>query len=77
MVRLRATSVFLGRKLRQQVRPVAGNNAADFGVDLRDVVEAFLNLLAEHLKFFSAERPAVQKFDWHVLAPPGSWRRRM
>jgi hypothetical protein len=59
---LRATSVFLGRQLRQQVRPVARDNAADFRVDLRDIVETLLDLLADQLKFFRAERTSVQEF---------------
>jgi hypothetical protein len=58
----RATSVFLGRQLRQQVWPVAGDDAAYFGIDLRDVVEALLNLLADHVELFRTERATVQEF---------------
>jgi hypothetical protein len=52
-------SVSFWRKLLEQVRPVARDDAAYLVVDLGDVVEAFLNLLAEHFKLFRAERTAV------------------
>src|SRR5262249_31053321 len=58
------------QKLGQPVRPVAGDDAADFGIDLSNVVEAFLDLLADHLQIFRAERAAVQEFHWHSFAPP-------
>jgi hypothetical protein len=62
---------FLFRRQRgKQVRPVASDDAAYFGVDLSDVVEALLNLLADHLELFPTERAAVQEFDWHLFAPP-------
>jgi hypothetical protein len=56
---LRTTSVFFGWKLGQQVGPVARDDAAYLVVDLGDIVEVFLNLLAEHFKLFRAERTAV------------------
>jgi hypothetical protein len=48
------------------VRPLPSDDAAYFVVDLGDVVEAFLDLLADHLELFRAKRAAVQKFHWHI-----------
>src|SRR6266566_2281028 len=59
----------LRRKLRQQVRPVALHDAADFVVDGADVVES-LYPLADHFKFVRTERATVQKFHRHGSAPP-------
>src|SRR5262249_16618752 len=59
------------------MRPVASNDPAYLGVDLGDVVEALLDLLAEHLKFIRIERTAVQEFHWNSLAPPRGWRHGM
>jgi hypothetical protein len=55
----KTASVFFRRKLFEQVRPVASDDAADLGVDFGNIVEAFLNLLAEHLELFRAKRAAV------------------
>src|SRR5260370_31599304 len=52
-------SVSFWRELLAHVRPVARDHAAYLVGDLGDVVEAFLNLLAEHLELLQTERPAV------------------
>src|SRR5258706_14017598 len=76
-LRDRPLSFVFRRKFLQQVRPVASDDPPYLVVDLGDVVEAFLNLLAEHLKLFRAEGTAVQELDWHTLAPPRSRRHRV
>src|SRR5262249_27234570 len=57
-VRFAPPSVFLWWELGQQVRPVASDDAAYFVIHGADVVE-LLDLLADHLELFRAERPAV------------------
>src|SRR5712671_1542482 len=70
-------SVSFWRKLLEQVRPVARDDAAYLVVDLGDVVEAFLNLPADHLELLRAEGPTVHEFDWHTFAPPCGRRHRV
>jgi hypothetical protein len=48
----------VGRKLGQQMRPVALHNAANFRVDLCDVIEAGFNLLPDHFQFFGLQQLA-------------------
>jgi hypothetical protein len=45
---------------RTPLRPVTSDDPAYLGVNLGDVVEAFLNLLADHLKLLRAEGATVQ-----------------
>ena len=48
-------SLFFRRKLGQQVRPVASNNAAYFIINGSYDLEAFLDLPADQLKFLRTE----------------------
>jgi hypothetical protein len=56
----------VGRKLGQQMRPVALDNTANFRVDFRDVIETGFNLLPDHFQVFGLQRLAMQKFNRHV-----------
>jgi hypothetical protein len=51
--------IFCRRKFRQQVRPVPGDNAADFVVDDSNHLEAFLDPSADQFEFFRAEGAIV------------------
>jgi len=53
-------NIFFRRKLGQQVRPVASDNAAYFVIDSADDLEAFLDLPADQFKFLRAEGAAVR-----------------
>jgi hypothetical protein len=59
-------SFSLWRKLLQQVRPVARDNAAYLVIDGGGVVVAFLDLPAKHFKVLRADGATVQEFHWHV-----------
>ena len=63
-------AVLLRRKLRQQVRPVASDNATYFVVDGSYDLEAFLDLPADQFKLLRAEGATVQEFDWHATPNP-------
>jgi len=52
---------FRRRKLYEQVRPIASDNAAYLVIDHRGVVVAFLNLPVEHFQFVGTERATVQE----------------
>src|SRR5262249_31711215 len=69
-------SVFFRWKLLEQVRPVASDDAPYLGVDFSDIVEAFLNLLTDHLELLRAEGTAVQEFHWHISSSPPHGRRQ-
>jgi hypothetical protein len=51
---LRAESIFFGRKLRQQVRPIASNDAADFAINGGDNLK-FLDLPTNPFKIVRAK----------------------
>jgi hypothetical protein len=50
---------FRRRKLFEQVRPIASDNAAYLVIDGGGVVVAFLNLPVEHFQFVGTERATV------------------
>jgi hypothetical protein len=45
------------------MRPVALDNAANFRVDLRDVIETGFNLLPDHFQFFGLQRLAMAEIQ--------------
>jgi len=68
-------SIFFGRKLLEKVWPVASDDTAYLRVGLSNVVEAFLDLLADHFEILWAEWAAMQELNGHAtLPPPRGWR---
>jgi hypothetical protein len=56
----------VGRKLGQQMRPVALHDAANFRIDFRNVIEPGFNLPPDQFQFFGVQRTAMQKFNRHI-----------
>ncbi len=68
-------SFLFRRKLGQQVRPVASDNAAYFVIDGSYDLEAFLDLPADQFKFLRTEGATVQEFHWHGRPPMSHFDR--